>query len=91
MEKGIKIYFDREAETLEILFETAEGIFQETENDSMMKKVDGNRNVIGFSILNVSKLDVNPPELILKISSIILWNIGALANSQFLQFYSQTS
>jgi len=72
MEKGIKIYFDREAETLEILFETAEGIFQETENDSMMKKVDGNRNVIGFSILNVSKLDVNPPELILKISSIIL-------------------
>ena len=72
MEKGIKIYFDREADYLEILFEIREGIFQETENDSVMKKVDGNRNVIGFSILNVSKLDVNPPELILKISSIIL-------------------
>jgi len=55
-----------------------------------MKKVDGDGNVIGFSILNVSKLDVNPPELILKISGIILRNIGAPANSQFLQFYSQT-
>jgi uncharacterized protein YuzE len=72
MEKGIKIYFDREADYLEILFEIREGIFQETENDSVMKKVDGNRNVIGFSILNVSKLDMNPPELILKISGIIL-------------------
>jgi uncharacterized protein YuzE len=72
MEKGLKIYFDKVAEYLEILFEMGEGIFQETENDSVMKKVDGNRNVIGFSILNVSKLDVNPPELILKISSIIL-------------------
>ena len=91
MEKGVKIYFDKEANYLEILFETAEGIFQETENDSVMKKVDGDGNVSGFSILNVSKLDVNPPELILKISGIILWNIGAPENSQFLQFYSQTS
>jgi uncharacterized protein YuzE len=66
MEKGVKIYFDREADYLEILFETAEGIFQETENDSMMKKVDGDGNVIGFSILNVSKLDGNPLSLFLK-------------------------
>ena len=66
MEKGIKIYFDKEADYLEILFETAEGIFQETENDSMMKKVDGDGNVIGFSILNVSKLDGNPLSLFLK-------------------------
>ena len=72
MEKGIKIYFDRKAEILEIVFETKEGIFQETENDSVMKKVDGEGNLIGSSILNVSKLDVNPPELILKISGIIL-------------------
>jgi hypothetical protein len=82
MEKGIKIYFDREADYLEILFEIRGGIFQETENDSVIKKVDG--NVIGFSILNVSKLDGNSPELILKISGIILRNIGAPAKSQFL-------
>jgi uncharacterized protein YuzE len=66
MEKGIKIYFDKEADYLEILFETAEGIFQETENDSVMKKVDGDGNLIGFYILNVSKLDGNPLSLFLK-------------------------
>ena len=66
MEKGVKIYFDKEADYLEILFEIKEGIFQETENDSVMKKVDRDGNVIGFSILNVSKLDVNPMSLFLK-------------------------
>ncbi len=66
MQKGIKIYFDREADYLEILFEIREGIFQETGNDSVMKKVDRDGNVIGFSILNVSKLDVNPLSLFLK-------------------------
>ena len=66
MEKGVKIYFEKWADYLEILFEIKEGIFQETENDSVMKKVDGNGNVIGFSILNISKLDVNPLSLFLK-------------------------
>ncbi len=66
MEKGVKIYFDKETDYLEILFEIKEGIFQETENDSVMKKVDGNGNVIGFSILNVSMLDMNPLSLFLK-------------------------
>jgi uncharacterized protein YuzE len=66
MEKGVKIYYDKVAYYLEILFEMGEGIFQETENDSVMKKEDRNGNVIGFSILNVSKLDVNPLSLFLK-------------------------
>ncbi len=69
MEKGIRIYFDKEADFLEILFEIKEGIFQETENDSVMKKIDQDGKVakaIGFSIQNVSKLDMNPPGLYLK-------------------------
>ena len=60
MDKGVKIYFDKEVDYIEILFETGEGIFQETENDSVMRKVDLNGNLIGFSIQNISKLGINP-------------------------------
>ena len=66
MDKGIKVYFDKEADYLEILFEIKEGIFQETENDSVMKKIDLNGNVIGFSIQNISKLENSPFSLFLK-------------------------
>ena len=66
MDKGVKIYFDKEADYIEILFEIKEGIFQETENDSIMKKVDLNGNIIGFSIQNISKLCMNPLSLYLK-------------------------
>ena len=31
MDKGIKIYFNKEADYIKILFEIKEGIFQETE------------------------------------------------------------
>lgn len=66
MDKGVKIYFDKEADYIEILFEIKEGLFQETENESVMKKVDLNGNLIGFSIQNISKLSINPLSLYLK-------------------------
>ena len=66
MDKGVKIYFDKEADYIEILFEIKEGQFQETENESVMKKVDLNGNLIGFSIQNISKLSINPLSLYLK-------------------------
>lgn len=57
MEKEIKIWFDKEGDYLEVLFENKEGYFKETDNDAIMKKVDAEGSVIGFSILNVSALD----------------------------------
>lgn len=66
MDRGIKVYFDKEADFIEILFEIKEGYFQETENDSVMKKVDSEGKIIGFSIQNISKLNMNPLSLILK-------------------------
>lgn len=66
MDKGVKIYFNKEADFIEILFEIREGIFKETENDSVMRKVDLNGNLIGFSIQNISKLGINPLSLYLK-------------------------
>lgn len=54
MGKEIKVWYDKEADYLEVLFEKKDGFFIGTENDSVMEKVDNEGNVIGFSILNFS-------------------------------------
>lgn len=54
MGKEIKVWHDREADYLEVLFEKKEGYFRETENDAVMEKVDKDGNIVGFSILKVS-------------------------------------
>ena len=51
-----KIWYDKEGDYLEVLFERRKGYFRETENDAVMEKVDEEGNVIGFSILKVSVL-----------------------------------
>jgi hypothetical protein len=56
MEKQIKVWYDREGDYLEVLFDTKAGYFCETEDDAVMEKVDTDGNMIGFSILRVSKL-----------------------------------
>ncbi len=61
MEKEIKIWYDKEADYLEVLFEKKAGYFKETENDAVMEKVDTKGNVIGFSILKVSSLTEKKP------------------------------
>jgi uncharacterized protein YuzE len=61
MEKEIKIWYDKEADYLEVLFEKKAGYFKETENDAVMEKVDTKGNVIGFSILRVSALTEKKP------------------------------
>lgn len=61
MEKEIKIWYDREGDYLEVIFETREGFFRETEEDAIMEKVDNNGNVIGFSIRNVSAIRKQKP------------------------------
>lgn len=61
MEKDVKVWFDKEADYLEVLFETKEGYFEETENDAVMRKVDPEGHVLGFSILKVSALKADSP------------------------------
>ncbi len=58
--KVIEIWYDKEADYLEVLFERKKGYFRETENDAVMEKVDEEGNVIGFSILKVSELKEKP-------------------------------
>ncbi len=61
MGKEIKIWYDKESDYLEVLFEKKAGYFRETENDAVMEKVDKNGNVIGFSIMKVRALKENKP------------------------------
>ena len=66
MEKKVKIWYDKEGDYLEVLFERKAGYFRETENDAVMEKVDEEGNIIGFSILKVSALAEKPLSIDLK-------------------------
>ena len=55
MEK-VKIWYDADADYLEVIFKRKKGYFKETGLDQVMEKVDMDGNVIGFSILKVSSL-----------------------------------
>jgi len=61
MGKEIKVWYDKEGDYLEVIFERKEGYFRETENDAVMEKVDEEGNIIGFSILKVSALKEQKP------------------------------
>lgn len=63
--KSIKLWYDPEGDYLEVLFESKAGFFRETENEQVMEKVDQKGNVIGFSVLKVSKLRKKPLEVAL--------------------------
>lgn len=56
MGKEITIWYDKDGDYLEVIFERKKGYFRETQNDAVMEKVDEKGNVIGFSILGISKL-----------------------------------
>ena len=64
--RKLKIWFDREADYLEVLFDQREGFFRETTNDQVMEKVDSEGNILGFSVLRVSALTKAPLELVLQ-------------------------
>jgi len=67
MDKKIKVWYDKEGDYLEVLFERKAGYFKETENDAVMEKVDDNGDIIGFSILKISALkEENPLSIELK-------------------------
>jgi hypothetical protein len=61
MAQAIKIWFDPEADFLEVLFSDAPGYVRETEHDAIAERVDLQGNLLGFSVLNVSQLPKNQP------------------------------
>lgn len=61
MDRDVTVWYDREGDYLEVIFERREGHFRETDNDAVMEKVDQDGQVIGFSILNVSQTQSETP------------------------------
>lgn len=61
MGEEVKIWYDKEGDYLEVLFDRKAGYFRGTENDAVMEKVDTEGNPLGFSILQVSALRGEQP------------------------------
>lgn len=64
-DRKVKIWYDAEGDYLEVIFEQKPGYFRETSNDQVMKKVDADGNLLGFSVLKVSALKKTPLEVVL--------------------------
>ena len=63
--KHLKIWYDSEGDYLEVTFEQKAGYFRETESDRVMKKVDDEGHVLGFSLLGFSAMKENPLDVAL--------------------------
>jgi uncharacterized protein YuzE len=61
MAERVKVWFDPEADFLEVTFSEAPGYMRETENDAVMERVNEEGNLLGFSILAVSQLAKSKP------------------------------
>ena len=57
----VKVWFDAEGDFLEVRFSDAAGYMKETNNDAVMERVDERGQVIGFSIMQVSRLAWQKP------------------------------
>ena len=64
-QKKLRIWYDREGDYLEVIFDQREGYFRATQSDQVMEKVDAQGNTLGFSILKVSALSKAPFEIAL--------------------------
>ena len=61
MADKVKIWFDAEADYLEVQFAEATGYMKETRHDAVMERVDARGHVIGFSVLGVSRFKKDKP------------------------------
>ncbi len=61
MAQQIKVWFDAEADFLEVRFSAKTGFMRETNNDAVMGRVDEEGNVLDFSIMQVSRLAKEKP------------------------------
>jgi len=58
--RTVRVWYDREGDFLEVIFDQREGYFRETQNDQVMEKVDAQGDVLGFSVMNVTSLCEQP-------------------------------
>jgi uncharacterized protein YuzE len=61
MAEKIKVWFDAEADVLEVRFSEAAGYMKQTAHDAVMERLDAQGHVIGFSIMGVSRFKKDNP------------------------------
>ena len=61
MADKVKVWFDAEGDFLEVRFSDEAGYMKETSNDAVMERLDARGQVIGFSIMQVSRLAGQKP------------------------------
>ena len=61
MAEKVKVWFDSEADYLDVQFKEAPGSMIETAHDALMERIDSEGKVIGFSILGVSRFTKEKP------------------------------
>ena len=61
MANKLKVWFDPEADFLEVRFSDAAGYEKATNHDAVMERVDAEGHVIGFSIMGVSQFSKDKP------------------------------
>jgi hypothetical protein len=61
MAQHVKIWFDAEGDFLEVLFSDRPGFMRETSNDAVMERVDEQGNLLGFTVMQVSRLARDKP------------------------------
>ena len=61
MADKVKVWFDAEADYLEVGFSDAAGHMLETGHEAVMERVDQQGRVIGFSVTGVSRFKKDKP------------------------------
>jgi len=61
MAQQVRIWYDSEGDFLEVLFSEKPGYMRETENDAVMERVDEEGNLLGFSVMCVSRITKEKP------------------------------
>ena len=61
MADKVKIWFDAEADYLEVQFSEAAGYMKSTNHDAVMERVDAQGQVIGFNVMGVSRFKKAKP------------------------------
>ena len=61
MADKVKVWFDAEADYLEVQFADTAGYMKQTKHDAVMERVDAQGSIIGFSILGVSRFTKDKP------------------------------
>ena len=61
MAQPVKVWYDAEGDFLEVRFSDSAGFMRETAHDAVMERVDEQGNILGFSIMQVSRLTKDKP------------------------------